>query len=351
MKTINYENIKYILLIGILLIIIAIILQMRNIHENFVNAKCLENGYKLAFPDKINSAGILEPNVENPFMSYSGLHDGRLTPMTLDNNTRTMLNNILGQILNQINNKTSSRYFLRKIDSVNISSIKQGSVTGAEVERIVKKRITVDFFAHELTKQETRRFIVIFTTDIDRNIMVEYINLSNAFKLDYGKQGCIMGSNLPDGLIHTDKALQVDTDTNICGIDETSMDYSHLSESDKLGNKGIVPGVSNPKEAGTQVFLPNALHDKKLLNSQGLYPNRKHTGWWDANGVAKVEEPNCDPVNGCVKTGLDHAIGTRPYQPYENPTVVRFEGDAYKNKHHSIFDLARGNFISRILSI
>jgi hypothetical protein len=351
MKT-NYDNLKFAGLIATLLVIIAVVLQMRNIQEGYANAKCMENGYKLAFPDKINSAGILEPDAKNPFMSYNGIPDGRLTPMTMDNNTRTMLNHILGQILNQMNNKTGAKYFLRKIDSVNITSEKQGAVTGADVDRVIKKRITVDFFAHELTKQETRRFIVVFTTDRERNIDVEHINLSNAFKLDYGKKGCIMGMPSVDGLIHTDKALHPHTkNDNICGIDETTMDYLHLSESDKMANKGVVPGVSSPTEVGTQVFLPNAVHDKKLLNSQGLYPNRKHTGWWDSNGVAIVETPNCDSANGPIKTGLDHAIGTRPYQPYDNPTVARYEGESYKNKHHSVFDLARGNFISRVLSI
>lgn len=347
---INYGNLKFTGLIVLLLVIIAVVLQIRNVQEGYANMKCMENGYKLAFPDKINSAGILELDDANPFMSYDGIPDGRLTPMTMDNNTRTMLNHILGQILNQMNSKTGAKYFLRKIDSVNITSEKQGAVTDTDVDRVIKKRITVDFFAHELTKQETRRFIVVFTTDRERNIEIEHINLSNAFKLDYGKYGCTTNNLSSDGLIHTDNALHQDIN-NICGIDETTMDYSHLSESDKMANKGVVPGVSNPTETGTQVFLPNAVHDTKLLNSQGLYPNRKHTGWWDTNGVAIVEYPNCDSVNGPIKTGLDHAIGTRPYQPYNNPTVARYEGESYKNKHHSVFDLARGNFLNRVLSV
>lgn len=346
------ENVKFVGLIVCILVIIAVVLQMKNMQENFANMKCLENGYKLAFPEKINSAGILEPNIKNPFMSYDGIPDGRLTPMTIDTNTRNMLNHILGQILNQMNNKTGAKYFLRKIDSVNITSEKQGSIIVSGVERVMKKRITVDFFAHELTKQETRRFIVVFTTDRQRNVEVEHINLSNAFNLDYGKQGCIMGSPSADGLIHTDKALHPHTDkNNICGIDETTMDYSHLSESEKMANKGVVPGVSAPSEIGTQVFLPNAVHDNKLLNTQGFYPNRKHTGWWDKNGVANVEDANCDISNGPIKSGLDHAIGSRPYQPYDNPTVARYEGESYKNKHHSVFNLARGNFLSRVLSM
>lgn len=118
-----------------------------------------------------------------------------------------------------------------------------------------------------------------------------------------------------------------------------------------MSNKGIVSGISNPAEAGTLLFLPNIIHKTKSLNSQGLYPNRKHTGWWDTNGVAIVEKPNCNGSNGDIKTGLDHAIGMRSYQPYDNPTIARYEGESYKNKHHDIFGLTRGNFLSRILSI
>ena len=346
----NYDKLKFIGYITILLLIIAIIYQMNNMQESYANFKCLQNGYKLAFPEKINSSGILEPNAKNPFMSFDGIKDGRLTPMTIDNDTRSMLNHILGQVLNQINSQTGAKYFLRKIDSVNINTEKQGSVSGSDVERETIKRCTVDFFAHELTKQETRRFIVVFTVDINRNITIEHLNLSNAYKLDYGNEGCSIVKPNGDNLIHTDEALLTNNVNGVCGIDETAhLDYTNLTESEKLTNKNY--GFTNSSEVGKHLFLPSAVHDTGMLNSQGLFPNRKHSGWWDANGVALVEGSNCDSNNGDIKTGLDHSIGTRPYQPYDNPTVARYEGESYKNKHHSNFDLARGNFLGRNLSM
>jgi hypothetical protein len=346
----NFDNLKFVSLITVILIIIAIIYQMQNLNDGYANYKCLQNGYKLAFPEKINSSGLLKPNIKNQFMSYDGLEDGRLTPMTLDNNTREMLNYILGNILNQINNKTGTKYFLRKIDSVNINKEKQGSISNIQVDREIKKRITVDFFAHELTKQETRRFIIIFTIDINRNITVEHINLSNAFHLNYGMNNTSKSVQPIVGLIHTDESLYPVSDVgNINGITNSKLEYSNLTNSEKLTNKNM--GFANSTEVGKILFLPAVLQDTGLLNSQSFYPNRKHSGWWDNNGVALVEDSDCSGINDEIKTGLDHGIGTRPLQPYDNPTVARYEGESYKNKNHSLFDLARGNFLGRNLSI
>jgi hypothetical protein len=342
----KFENLKFVLLIGTILIIIVIICQMQNIKETFANIKCLQNGYKLAFPDKINSSGILNGNIDNQFISYDGLNDGRLTPLTMDIDTKNMLNYILSNILNQINKKTKNKYFLSKIDSVNINTIKQGSVSLITEDRVIKKRITVDFFAHELNKLETRRFIVIFTIDPERNVNIEHINLSNAYKNDNNSK-CINNIINNDTLIHTDEALL--TYNNICGIDQTKNDYVLLTDSEKNTNKNH--GFINSSEAGKHLFLPNIFHDFGELNSQGLYPNRKHNGWWDSNGIALVEDPNCNIEKGEIKTGLDHGIGDRPYQPYDNPTIARSKHNSYENKHHDIFNLAKGNFLGGNLSI
>lgn len=336
------EKLQAISLIVILIIIIAIMCQMNNYYENYANFKCLQNGYKLAFPDKINNSGNLNTELSKSFQSYDGIKENRFTPMTLDNNSKRYLNNILGQILNQINKKTNSKYMLRKIDSVNKETIKQGCVSGHQVEREILIRTTVDFFAHELTKQETRRFIVIFTIDNKRNVNVEYINLSNAFKYNFMNNNSILRDPSNDDLIITDKALS--SSNLISGIDETKQDYSLLNNIEKITSKNY--GYVNPNEVSQHIFLPNAVHNKANIDDNGFYPNRKHTGWWDSNGVALVEEPDCNKP----KLGLDHAIESRPYQPYDNPTVARYEGEAYKNKHHNIFDLTRGNFLNGVVS-
>ena len=152
----------------------------------------------------------------------------------------------------------------------------------------------------------------------------------------------ILGGPSPDDLIITDKALG--PSNSISGIDETKQDYSILNNIEKVTSKNY--GYAKPNEVSQSIFLPNAVHDTANIDDNGFYPNRKHTGWWDSNGVALVEDPDCDKP----KLGLDHSIGNRPYQPYDNPTVARYEGEAYKNKHHSIFDLARGNFLNGVLS-
>jgi hypothetical protein len=337
------EKLQAISLIIVLIIIIAIMCHMNQHYENYANFKCYQNGYKLAFPEKINNSGILKKDLSNTWYGYSNIPDGRITPMTLDNDSRLYLNDILGKVLNNINKQTGAKYMLRKIDSINKESIKQGSVSGHQVEREIQTRLTIDFFAHELTKQETRRLIVILTIDNNRNVNVEHINLSNAFKYNFMDYKCIISGPNPDDLIHTDKAMG--NNDEICGIDETKQDYSLLTNLEKITAKNY--GYAKPNEMSQTIFLPNAVHDVGMLEDHGYYPNRKHTGWWDKNGVSLVELPDCDKP----KTGLDHAIGKRSYQPYDNPTVARYEAEVYKNKHHSNFDLARGNFLGRNLSM
>jgi len=334
----KYEKLKFIALIITILIIITIVCQMKNIQEAYANHKCLENGYKIAFNDKINSSGLLPTN--DLISSYDNIQDGRLTPLTMNNETKSILNYILGNILNQINKKTNSKFYLQKIDSVNINKITQGSISDLQVDREINKRITVDFFTHELNKLETYRFITIFTIDNLRNVKVEHINLSNAFKTDYGKKGCINTKISADDLIHTDKALYTNN-MDICGIDESKLSYTNLSKSEKLTNKN--KGYVNPLEFGKLIFLPSVLHDTKLLDSQGLFPNRKHIGWWDTNGVALVEDNNCNFDKNNVKIGLDHGINNRDYQPYDNPTVARYN-NKYDNKYTKLFSRTEGNY-------
>jgi hypothetical protein len=336
------DKLHAVALIVVLIVIIAIMCHMNQYYESYANYKCLQNGFKLAYPGKINDGGNLKYDSLMQMNMYDNIYEERYTPLTLDNNTRLYLNAILGQILNNINTKTNAKYMLRKIDSVNKERVKQGSISGHQVEREVLTRITVDFFAHELTKQETRRFIVIFTLDNKRNVNVEHVNLSNALNYNFRTKDSILGIPSPDGLIITDKALE--SSFNISGIDETTLDYSLLNNIEKVTSKNY--GYAKPNEVAQALFLPSAVHDIGNIDDNGFFPNRKHTGWWDSNGVAIIEDPDCDKP----KLGIDHAIGTRPFQPYDNPTVARYEGDAYKNKHHSLFDLARGNFLNGVVS-
>lgn len=309
---------------------------MNNFYENYSNNKCLENGYKLAFPNKINS-NIFKNSRLSPNINYfDGIEDGRYTPLTLTNDAISYLNVILGKILNEVNIKTQKKYMVRKIDSVNKDIVKQGSVFGYQVDREILTRLTIDFFAHELSKQETHRFIVIFTIDNNKNVNVEHLNLSNAFKYNFMNNKCVMNKPVNDSLILTDKVFD---ETTLCGVDGTKLDYSHLKNMDKVisSNNGIV----NPYEVSKPFFLPQAIHDNSssLCRNIHTFPNRKHTGWWDANGVALIEG------KGENKLGIDHGYDKRYLTPYDNPTVAEYKNDLHARKYHNLFKRDTTNFL------
>jgi hypothetical protein len=328
------NNMQSIFVIVLLIVIIVIVYNMNNFYEEYANKKCLENGFKLAFPNKINNNDILKYSNLPNLNYFDGIEDGRYTPLTLSNESVSYLNLILGKILDNINKKTNKKYILRKIDSVNKEIVKQGSIFGYQVDREILTRITVDFFTHELTRQETRRFIVIFTIDNNKNVNVEHFNLSNAYKYNFMSNSCINDNPVNDQLILSDKVFNK---INICGVDSSKIEYSLLSNVDKLTstNNGIV----NYNELAVPLFLPQAIHENSDCQNVHTFPNRKHTGWWDENGVSLIEE------KGKNKLGIDHGYDKRYLTPYDNPTVAKYQNDIHQSKYHNLFKRNAPNFI------
>jgi len=281
-------------------------------------------------------------NMNTTTMSiFDGINDGSLTPQTISNKTNLELQNILGSILNNINTKTNMRYFLRKIDRVNIEPLKKG-IIGCENlnvssgEFIIGARYTVDFFAHELKNQHTRRFIIVFIVNNNLEVKVEHMNLSNA--LTFKEKDFMDYSS--DTLILTDDTLGKNK-YHISGINDGSIDYS-LFNSDTESHLNSKKRVS-AMEMG-QMLMPVMVSDINENNIEKhaslLYPNRKQSKWWDKNGVFYTECHN----SKIPKIGINHGYGTRPPQIYDNPTVVRGVMNSHTDKNHYLFKASRGNF-------
>jgi hypothetical protein len=294
------------------------------------------------------------------FEGYDGIYDGALTIQTISNSTKDQINSILGQILNHLNEKTGKRYFLRKIDRLNVMPMTKGDV-GCEKsfqqtgEFVLGARYTVDFFAHELINQETRRFITIFTVNPDFTVAVEHLSYSNAF-LDEnavnttGQEYKPMSG--PGSLIIEDESLLVPNKYHVQGLkDATGLD-SHPFKAE-----GDIPAGHAGTWEMTQVFLPISFNiSAEKYHADRLWPNRRQSKWWDSNGVFITEDT--DIKNGRVGLehgntyGLNNAMlnpsfngrsQMRPPGVYDNPTVVRMNSNAYDNKNHWMFDVARGN--------
>jgi hypothetical protein len=314
--------------------------------------------------------------------NYDGLYDGALTIQTISNPTKDQINSILGQILNQLNEQTDKRYFLRKIDRLNVQPLKKG-VVGCEQsfkqtgEFVLGARYTVDFFAHELRNQETRRFIAVFGVDTSGIVHVEHLSYSNAY-LDSNavspKGQTWKPMSGPGSLIISNDSLMTPTSYHIqAQNDGTKLDM-HPFKPD-----GNIPAGHAGSWETAQVFLPFHI-SAETYHPDRLWPNRRQSKWWDSNGVFFVE--NSNPANGRVgiehgntyglnNTMLDSSFngpkgdnnnvpwGTdlsytpnrdlavhsmvRPPGVYDNPTVARMNSNAYENKAHWLFDMARGN--------
>lgn len=333
---------KNYLAVATLVTVIFIYLYMSRTHESFTTQMALANGQKV-----LGGSG--------PKYGFAGLTDGAITVDTIPPGLAAKMRSVLGGILNDINAKTGKRYYLQKIDRINSQPIKKGCIgcegAAAAGEFTLGVRYTVDFFAHELLNQETRRFVVIFVVDKDERVNVEHINLSNAFR--YPQKAFTNPADLPDPeIIISDAGLNPSGSSGpIMGLPTGTLDFSQFNQEGTQGGESIGIYKRMDSYEASKIFIngdqeawvplsvhrtdtpliPGTAQDESIarepivMGPQVNWPNRKHGKWWDANGVANVES---DLGTG-VRSGLDHAINIRPPQIYDNPTVARMARDRY----------------------
>jgi hypothetical protein len=217
----------------------------------------------------------------------------------------------------------------------------------------------VDFFAHELTNQDTHRFIVVFTVNAKGEVQVEHFNISNGqIQPDkmFPSAAELTTDPLakPDNLIFTDAAFSRSANGNksIMGVPTGTGEFSLFkpegtqkspqgwNDSALLGQiflPGMFQADNTPPGAPKTSNINDNLDKQHEPPFNPNWPQRKHGRWWDEFGVANVE--SCSPD----RRGLDHAIDQRPPQIYDNPTVARSEGNAYENANNWLFNRARGS--------
>jgi hypothetical protein len=243
------------------------------------------------------------------FKNYSGLTNHSDTPWTIDDPTKTNVITILKQIMNMINKKTGMSYVFSGFDRLDQDVIDTNSI-----------RYTSDFFAGEMRNLETRRFIIIFVLNLKtKEVQVEHINLSNAFK---SPDKMFMDSRIPELIITDDNLLK--NEYHIMGLSKSKIDFGILKE-----GEGITRPDRNAKELRGDI-MPVGMFTA-IQNPQAIFPSRRQSRCWDTSG-ANYTQKQTD-----LKMGINNSPMIRMPEIYDNPTVNRQR--EWNTDYKGMFDL------------
>ena len=242
--------------------------------------------------------------------TFDNLTNHSDSPWTIDKPTKLIITDIIRKILNIINKQTNMSYYFTAFDQ-----LKQDVVSPTET------RFTADLFVHEMKNLFTRRMLLIFTVNFaTKQVQVEHVNLSNAFKnpdksfMDYPAPALILQD---DNLLHNEY--------HIMGRNKSSLDFSILKDYEILPKD-----VPTPTEFQKWI-LPMGIASA-YQNPQAMFPSRKQSNCWDNNGVNYIEPQTA------LQFGVKNTKLTRYPYPYINPTVNRQR--EYNTEYKAMFDLA-----------
>jgi len=242
--------------------------------------------------------------------TYSDLTNCSDTPWTIDKPTKLIITDIIRKILNEINKQTGMIYYLTAFDQ-----LKQ------EVINKVETRFIADVFVHELKNLMTRRMLLIFIVNFStKDVQVEHVNLSNAFKLpekafmDYPASNIILQD---DNLLHNEY--------QIMGRNSSVLDFSILADKDS-------PPKTVPTPTEFQKWILPMGIASAYQNPQAMFPSRRQSTCWDTSGVNYIEPQTAGQL------GVKNTPLTRYPYPYFNPTINNQR--QYNTEYKWMFDLA-----------
>ena len=242
--------------------------------------------------------------------TFENLTNNSDTPWTIDKPTKLIITDIIRKILNKINEQTNMSYYFTAFDQ-----LKQ------EVVSPIATRFTADLFVYEMKNLFTRRMLLIFTVNFaTKQVQVEHVNLSNAFK---NPDKSFMDYPAPALILQDDNLLS--NEYHIMGRNNSSLDFSILKDSEILAKD-----VPTPTEFQKWI-LPMGIASA-YQNPQAIFPSRKQSNCWDNNGVNYIEPQTA------LQFGVKNTKLTRYPYPYINPTVNRQR--EYNTEYKAMFDLA-----------
>jgi hypothetical protein len=249
------------------------------------------------------------PNSIEGFTGFAGVNSNSDTPWTIEKSTKLVITDILRKIINEINAKTGMSYIFTAYDQL-----------GQEVLSREKTLFTADLFVHEMRNLETRRIIIKFVVNFSsKKVDVEYINLSNAFKLPE-KQ--FMDYTAPELILQDDNLLT--NKYHIMGLNNSKIEFSILRD-----DQGKPKQVPTPTEFNKWI-LPIGI-DAASGNPQALFPSRRQSNCWNTNGVNYVE-PQTQ-----LKMGINNSPMIKMPYIYDNPSINRQK--EWNSEYKGMFDL------------
>jgi hypothetical protein len=258
---------------------------------------------------KINERSNRKEGFTSGFTSFAGINSNSDTPWTIEKATKLVITDILRKIINQINTKTGMSYVFTAYDQL-----------GQEVLCPKRTKFTADIFLHEMRNLETRRMIVIFVVNFaTKQVDIEYINLSNAFKLPE-KQ--FMDHPSPELILQDDNLLR--NEYHIMGLNNSKIEFSILR--DEQGRPKQIP---TPTEFNKWI-LPLGI-DQASQNPQALFPSRRQSTCWDSNGANYIE------AQTKLKMGVNNSPMIKMPYIYDNPTINRQK--EWNTDYKGMFDL------------
>jgi hypothetical protein len=185
----------------------------------------------------------------------------------------------------------------------------------------VTTRYVCDIFAAEMRNLETRRFIIIFTVNFKtKQVIVEHVNLSNAFKSP--DKMFMQHPSVPELIITDDNLLK--NEYHIMGLPKSKIDFGVLKE-----GESITSSFRTSQELRGDI-MPVGMFSA-LQNPQAIFPARRQSRCWDTSGT------NYTQAQTDLKMGINNSSMLRMPEIYDNPTVNRQR--EWNTEYKGLFDL------------
>ena len=249
-------------------------------------------------------------SMNNTIPNFAGLTNNSDNPWTIDKPTKLLITDIIRKIINKINSQTGMSYYFTAFDQLQ-----------QELISPLETRFTADIFVHEMKNLITRRMLLVFCVNFaTKQVQVEYVNLSNAFKMP---DKSFMDYPAPALILQDDNLLS--NEYYIMGRNNSALDFSILKD-----NEVLPKDVPTPTEFQKWI-LPMGIA-AAYQNPQAIFPSRRQSNCWDNNGVNYIEPQTV------LQMGVKNTPLTRYPYPYINPTTNRQR--EYNTEYKWMFDLA-----------